>query len=316
MITMYDSGHADSIPADAKFAAGYIDRTNSYGPIRKKLPHATVMTIATYAAHDADCLDVEDRMAKPEEVAGWWKRQRDRGVARPVIYANVSHMKHEVWPAIQAAGIARSSVRLWSADFAKSAAEMQALGKAAALALDARWAHICGPATCKLIGIPMDGTQFSCYAHYTDLDQSLLVDNFFGEPVSVYTCEGQKSLHGLSQQLHNPASEILRLTAEHSPGAKFHDRMADYLNEVFAADTEKVPEGITVYHPEPFHSHGTKTLQGLALTFNSQPSAIIRLTAENSPGAVFSPDMAKYLNDVFSRSNTHVPSGIHLVYEK
>ena len=137
-----------------------------------------------------------------------------------------------------------------------------------------------------------------------------------GQQIAVYTCEGQKSLHGLSQQLHNPASEILRLTAEHSPGAKFHDRMAGYLNEVFAADTEKVPEGITVYHPEPFHSHGTKTLQGLALTFNSQPSAIIRLTAENSPGAVFSPDMAKYLNDVFSRSNTHVPSGIHLVYEK
>ncbi len=142
-----------------------------------------------------------------------------------------------------------------------------------------------------------------------------------GEPPSVYTCEGHKSLHGLSQQLHNPASEILRLTAEHSPGAKFTDRMADYLNGVFAADTEKVPEGITVYHPDgtgtaAFPSHGTQTLQGLALAFNSQPSAIIRLTAEHSPGAVFSPDMAKYLNDVFSRSDTHVPSGIHLVYQK
>jgi hypothetical protein len=95
MITMYDSGHADSIPADANFAAGYIDRTDSYWPIRKKLPHATVMSIATYAAHDADCLDVEDGMAKPDEVAGWWKRQRDRCVARPVISANVSQMKHE-----------------------------------------------------------------------------------------------------------------------------------------------------------------------------------------------------------------------------
>jgi hypothetical protein len=91
---------------------------------------------------------------------------------------------------------------------------MQALCRAAALTLDARWSHICGPATCKQIGFPMDGTQFSCYAHYTDLDQSLLVDNFFGE-LSVYTCEGQKSLHGLSQRLNNAASTILRLTAEH-----------------------------------------------------------------------------------------------------
>jgi hypothetical protein len=97
--------------------------------------------------------------------------------------------------------------------------------------------------------------------------------------------------------------------------------MAGYLNDVFADDKEKVPEGITVFHPagngaEPFHSHGTQTLQGLALAFSCQPSAIVRLTAEKSPGAVFSGQMADYLNDVFGRSTTPVPQGIHLYYAK
>jgi len=137
-----------------------------------------------------------------------------------------------------------------------------------------------------------------------------------GGEVEVFTCQGQKSLNDLSGQLHNPAATILQLTAEHSPNEVFYARMADYINGVFAADKEKVPEGITVYHPDPFHSHGTQTLQGLALAFHSQPSAIVRLTAENSPGAQFSPDMAKYLNDVFARSDTPVPDGIHLYYEK
>jgi hypothetical protein len=90
---------------------------------------------------------------------------------------------------------------------------------------------------------------------------------------------------------------------------------------VFAADQEKVPEGITVYHPagngvQAFNSHGTQTLQGLALAFQCLPSAIVRCTAESSPGAVFSGGMASYLNDVFSRSTTLLPQGVHVFYQK
>jgi len=142
-----------------------------------------------------------------------------------------------------------------------------------------------------------------------------------GGEVVAYPCHGQKSLNGLSQQLHNPASEILRLTAEHSPGEVFYSGMAGYLNEVFAADTEKVPADITIYYPvgsstEKFNSHGTKTLQGLALALNCHPSDIVAFTARNSPGAVFPAAMAKYLNDVFSNSTIHVPNGAHLFYQK
>jgi hypothetical protein len=139
--------------------------------------------------------------------------------------------------------------------------------------------------------------------------------------IAVYICEGQKSLNGLADQLNNAASTLLRLTAEKSPGGVFTGGMADYLNDVFTDDKEKVPEGVTVYHPdgtkvEPFNSHGTQTLLGLALAFKCQPSAIVRLTAKQSPGAVFEANMAQYLNDVFSRSDTHVPKGAHLYYQK
>jgi len=299
VITMYDSANAATIPLDAAAAAGYVDGYGSYDAICHRVPHATHLSIAVEAIHDADCLDVEQRHASPDQVPGWWKRQRARGITRPVIYANTTDMKRTdgVLAVLKQAGIARSSVRLWSADFTDHA-------------------HICGPDTCSKVPIAMDGTQFTEHAHGQVLDQSLLRDDFFAEPFSVYTCEGQKSLNGLSGQLHCPVSTILQLTAEHSPNEVFTGRMADYLNGIFAADKEKVPEGITVYHPAPFHSHGTQTLQGLALAFNTQPSAIVRLTAENSPGAQFSPDMAKYLNDVFARSDTHVPAGIHLYYEK
>lgn len=339
MLTMYDSSHADTIPTEATAVAGYIDGTDSYTAVSRKAPHAIHMSIAVDANDDADCLDVEPTLARVDQVHGWWKRQRARGVARPVIYATTTDMTYAgahngnhvlgVLDVLKQFGIARSSVRLWAADYPYSAGVLSGKSLAELESLDRTWPHICGPATCNLVAIPVDGTQWTSWAYcpdlrkYGSLDQSLLVDDFFSEakPPTVYLCEGQKSLNGLSQQLHNPVSEILRLTAEHSPGAVFYDGMANYLDGVFAADTEKVPLGITVYHragdsAEPFHSHGTQTLQGLSIAFSCQPSKIVQLTAENSPGGVFSADMARYLDDVFSRSDTLVPAGIHLYYEK
>jgi hypothetical protein len=141
------------------------------------------------------------------------------------------------------------------------------------------------------------------------------------QPVLVFTSQGQKSLASLAAQLSTQVSTILRFTAERSPGSVYTERMAGYLNGVFAADKEKVPQGITVYHPDgngaaPFNSHGDQTLQGLALAFKCQPSAIVRLTAEQSPAGAFGAGMAQYLDDVFGRSTTAVPEGIHLIYQK
>ena len=319
MITMFDAVTIENIPHDAAIVAGYVDGTKvkpTFDRLCDRFPHARQMSIAVFAEHDAECLDVEPGDARPEQVPEWIHRQHARGVTRPVLYADLTRMK-EVLTELDRAHIARSSVRLWSAHYLKNQHVPQAQLQA--------FAHICGPHTCGELPIDMDGTQFTSKSRGQDLDESRLLDNFFGappKPVSVFTSKGTASLNDLAQNtLHNAVATVLRLTAEHSPGAVFHERMADYLNGVLAADKEKVPEGITVFHPDgsdaaPFHSHGTQTLQGLALAFNCEPSAIVRLTAEKSPGAVFSGDMAQYLDGVFARSTTNVPKDIHLVYQK
>ncbi len=143
-----------------------------------------------------------------------------------------------------------------------------------------------------------------------------------GQAISVWTAEGQLSLNDLaSQKLHNQVSMVLRLTAEHSPGGLYPPPLATYLNGVFAADTVDVPAGITLYHPKSDGSivadtsPGDHTLQALSGSWQCQCSAIVRATAEHSPGAIFSSDMASYLNGVFSRSTTHLPSGVQIYYQ-
>jgi N-acetylmuramoyl-L-alanine amidase len=144
-----------------------------------------------------------------------------------------------------------------------------------------------------------------------------------GQAIAVWTTEGLKSLHDLAtDSLHNGVSTVLRLTAEHSPNGMYPSNLATYLNGVFAADAANVPAGITLYHPKAdgsiveSTSPGDQTLQALAGTFQCLCSAIVRATAEHSPGAVFSSAMADYLNGVFSRSATHLPAGVRLYYQQ
>jgi hypothetical protein len=328
MITMYDADSEVNIPLDAQVAAGYVDGSKSYGRICAKVPRATHMSITLSADLPADCLDVEGDAAKHYQVVGWVKKQHELGKARPVIYASPSNMTLAKAD-LDAAGIARSSYRLWSADYPYSTDKMLDLATnhpAEMEALNKRWAHICGPTTCNHLTFAVDGTQFTCRARCLNLDQSLLLDSFFGEakPPTVYVCEGHKSLQGLSQQLNNAPSTMLRLTAEHSPGGKFYSGIAGYLNGVFAADRVNVPQYVDVYYPkspsdptpERFHSHGDQTLQGLANSFGCKPADIVQYTAENSPDKVFAKEMADYLNAVFARSTTHVPTGTHLFHQK
>src|ERR1700761_989831 len=342
MITMYDSSHANTIPHNAKFVAGYIDGTDSFASVSKKAPNAVHMSIAVDANDDADCLDVEPGLAKVDQVYEWWKRQRARGVARPIIYATTTDMTYADAPngnhiqgvldVMKKYSIARSTIRLWAADYPYSAKELPLKPVSKLESLDKTWPHICGPATCKRVAIPVDGTQWTCWAYcpdqreYGSLDQSLLVDSCFNEakPPTMYPCQGHKSLNELSQQLNNAASTMLRLTAEHSPGGKFYSGIAGYLNGVFAADRVNVPEYEDVYYPkspsdptpEVFHSHGHQTLQGLANSFGCKPADMVQYTAENTPGRGFSKGMADYLNGVFARSTTHVPHGTHLFSQK
>jgi hypothetical protein len=60
---------------------------------------------------------------------------------------------------------------------------------------------------------------------------------------------------------------------------------------------------------------GKMSLADLAEQHHTDPSTIIRLTAEDSPKAAFPPDVAGYLNGVFKGTltpDTHMPAGLRL----
>lgn len=149
--------------------AGYVDGSLGDQPdyhwLTVNRPGSRLLSIALDPAHDADCLDIEDGAATPSSAAAWYERQKARGVARPCFYASASVMQANMVPVIEAAGIARASVRLWTAHY------QSPLG-----------AHICGPSTCGELSIDADGTQWTENAAGRDLDQSLLLPNFFSTP--------------------------------------------------------------------------------------------------------------------------------------
>ena len=159
---MYDATDTSQIPADAAAVAGYTGgRWPTFGQLTTRFPHAHILSIAISADEDADALDIETGDATPADAAAWYERQKARGVARPCLYASASVMQADVVPVITASGIGRSAVRLWSAHYTGSP-------------------HICGPSSCGLMGIDADGTQWTDRAMGRDLDQSLLLPDFFG----------------------------------------------------------------------------------------------------------------------------------------
>jgi hypothetical protein len=60
---------------------------------------------------------------------------------------------------------------------------------------------------------------------------------------------------------------------------------------------------------------GGASLAELADQHKCQPSAILRLTAEHSPGDVYPGNIAAYINGVFNgtiAATDHMPAGLHL----
>lgn len=165
-LTMFDSVSLDQIPADAQFLAAYVDgRFANVAEARDRFPHARILSIAVFAAHDADALDIESGDATPGQAVAWYERQKARGVTRPCLYASASVMQSDVVGVLMAAKIPRSSVRLWSAHYTGVP-------------------HICSASSCGLTSIEMDGTQFTDNALGRNLDESLLAADFFGTPPS------------------------------------------------------------------------------------------------------------------------------------
>ena len=169
-LAMADSIYAANLPAGFPAYLGYVDGAWPTAPaLVARFPQAHILAMAVFASSDAEGCDCEKGDLTPGQVPGWVKRQMGRGVARPCVYASVANMP-PILSALAAAGISRPQVRLLSAHYG--------LGP-----------HICGPATCKYFpGMPaMDGTQWTDLyggAHGSLIDASLLLDDFFGGPMS------------------------------------------------------------------------------------------------------------------------------------
>jgi hypothetical protein len=161
-LQMFDSVTASLLPAGPGFCyAGYTDgRYADVAQIKDRFPDADILSISVFAADNADALDIENGDATPAEAAGWVARQLSAGVSRPCLYASVSTMS-QVLAALADAGVSRETLRLWSAHYGEGQ-------------------HICGPGSCRQISQAMDGTQWTDTMNGVNVDQSLLLPDFFG----------------------------------------------------------------------------------------------------------------------------------------
>jgi hypothetical protein len=125
-----------------------------------RFPRAQRLSIAVNSDENAQCLDIEPGDASPADAPAWVKRQRARGVKRPVVYASVSAMD-TVLGELEAHGIDRGEVRIWTAHYGH--------GK-----------HRCGPHTCgEMHRTTADATQWRDDALGRTLDESTLSESFF-----------------------------------------------------------------------------------------------------------------------------------------
>lgn len=162
MLVMYDNVNVSLFVPGGNAYAGYVNgRYANISGVRAyaKAQGAQVVDISVFAGGDATCLDVEPGDATPAQAPQWVGRQLARGVQRPIVYSSASQMD-AVLRNLRGAGISRGQVRLWAAHYGS--------GK-----------HICGPATCHLVSVACDGTQWTDRSHGRSLDESVLADNFF-----------------------------------------------------------------------------------------------------------------------------------------
>lgn len=157
---MYDDVTLSLLPANAPAVAGYVGgKWPTFHLLAAKFPHAKRLSIAVNAQEDAECLDVEVGDARPDQAPRWVKRQRARGVKRPVVYCSVSQARLVV-SLLKAAGLGRDAYRLWTAHYT---------GRE----------HICN-SKCGF-GMPTtaDATQFTDRALGRSLDESRCAADFW-----------------------------------------------------------------------------------------------------------------------------------------
>ena len=187
---MYDDVNLSLIPADAEAVAGYVNgKWPTFNAVVAKWPHAKHLSIAVTAEANAEALDVERYDAEPVQAPAWVRRQLARGVKRPVVYSSVSEMP-QVLRVLEASGIPRRKVRVWTAHFTDVP-------------------HLCG-AKCGL-NTTADATQFTDKALGRSLDETLLSPTFF---VTVAMQRAALRAWILAQRAHGATWSALKSTAK------------------------------------------------------------------------------------------------------
>jgi hypothetical protein len=157
MWVMYDSTELDQIPHSALAVAGYAGGAwPTYHELAGRWPHSHLLSIAISASEDAECLDIENGDATPDQAPDWYHRQIARGVVKPVFYTSQSRVQ-EVIDVLARAGISRDRYRIW----------------------DAHYTYI------PHITPGSDATQWTDRSMGRNLDESLCSDEFFHPTITV-----------------------------------------------------------------------------------------------------------------------------------
>jgi len=159
---MFDSVTVAEIPADSPAALGYVGGswpTFENGELRKRCPHARLVSVAVSTAHEAEELDIEPGDASPNDAPGFVRREHGNGVERPGLYAAVSEMV-DVLNALDQAGIHPDEYRIHTAHIGA--------GK-----------HLCGPSTCGLLSVKAHSTQWTFTSGGHNRDESVVRPAFW-----------------------------------------------------------------------------------------------------------------------------------------
>jgi hypothetical protein len=97
MRAMFDSVTPARLPANATMVACYRDGSfANEAEVRRRFPHATIVTITVNGSHDCEVGDCENGDMTPQSAAAWAKKEIARG-NKPTIYCNES-----TWPDVKA----------------------------------------------------------------------------------------------------------------------------------------------------------------------------------------------------------------------
>lgn len=176
-LAMPDSVNVNNLPVGYPAYLGYVDgQFNTAAALRGLFPEAELVLltvtgspVGAHGARVAAGSDAEPSDLTAARAVQWALKQLAAQVWRPVIYASIEgepgYGMGDVAKALTAADIPRDLVRLLSAHYGEGP-------------------HICGPNSCKLSAVAMDGTQWT--DSFTTpagavIDMSELAGDFFAQ---------------------------------------------------------------------------------------------------------------------------------------